>query len=161
MWVLLYRALYYTVYWSDKGIVLLLFSLFASAGDLTDFLNWFFSAFCLAVQRLDIFFFFKSFRKGLFMISVHKTIVEIQNPEIISVCGLGCSINFWVHVRYNEAWTVDFLLPRSPSYSQTWVIWHLSINPCADSNSDHWNTFKHVSMHSKTFLRGCISTLYT
>lgn len=32
------------------------FSLFASAGDLTDFLNWFFSAFCLAVQRLDIFF---------------------------------------------------------------------------------------------------------
>lgn len=91
------------------------------------------------------------------MISVHKTIVEIQNLEKISVCGLGCSINFWVHVRYNE----DFLLPRSPSYSQTWVIWHLSINPCADSNSDHWNTFKHVSMHSKTFLRGCISTLYT
>lgn len=94
MWVLLYRALYYTVYWSDKGIVLLLFSLFASAGDLTDFLNWFFSAFCLAVQRLDIYFFFKSFRKGLFMISVHKTIVEIQNPEIISVCGLVCSINY-------------------------------------------------------------------
>lgn len=93
MWVLLYRALYYTVYWSDEGIVLLLFSLFASARDLTDFLNWFFFAFCLAVQRLDIFF-FKSFRKGLFMISVHKTIVEIQNPEIISVCGLVCSINY-------------------------------------------------------------------
>lgn len=94
MWVLLYRALYYTVYWSDKGIGLQLFSLFASARDLTDFLNWFFSAFCLAVQRLDIYFFFKSFRKGLFMISVHKTIVEIQNPEIISVCGLVCSINY-------------------------------------------------------------------
>lgn len=28
------------------------------------------------------------------MISVHKTIVEIQNPEIISVCGLVCSINY-------------------------------------------------------------------
>lgn len=93
MWVLLYRALYCTVYWSDKGIVLLLFSLFASARDLTDFLNWFFFAFCLAVQRLDIFF-LKSFRKGLFMISVHKTIVEIQNPEKISVCGLVCSINY-------------------------------------------------------------------
>lgn len=37
------------------------------------------------------------------MIYVHKTIVEIQNLEKISVCGLGCSINFWVHVRYNEA----------------------------------------------------------
>lgn len=112
MWVLLYKALYYTVYWSDKGIVLLLFSLFASARDLTDFLNWFFSAFCLAVQRLDIFF-FKSFRKGLFMISVHKTIVEIQNPEIISVCGLVCSINFWVHVRYKPE-PLTFSYPEVP-----------------------------------------------
>lgn len=112
MWVLLYRALYCTVYWSDKGIVLLLFSLFASAGDLTVFLNWFFSAFCLAVQRLDIFF-FKSFRKGLFMISVHKTIVEIQNPEIISVCGLVCSINFWFHVRYKPE-SLTFSYPEVP-----------------------------------------------
>lgn len=47
------------------------------------------------------------------MISVHKTIVEIQNPEIISVCGLLCSINFWVHVRYKPE-PLTFSYPEVP-----------------------------------------------
>lgn len=47
------------------------------------------------------------------MISVHKTIVEIQNLEKISVCGLGCSINFWVHVRYKPE-PLTFSYPEVP-----------------------------------------------
>lgn len=61
-------------------------------------LDWFpkliFLCFLSSCSEIRYIFFFKSFRKGLLMIYVHKTIVEIQNPEIISVCGLVCSINY-------------------------------------------------------------------
>lgn len=71
------------------------------------------------------------------MIYVHKTIVEIQNLEKISVCGLGCSINFWVHVRYKPE-PLTFSYPEvphilKPESSDTSPSIHVQI----DSNSDH------------------------
>lgn len=93
------------------------------------------------------------------MISVHKTIVEIQNPEILSVCGLVCSINFWVHVR-NKPEPLTFSYPEvphilKPESSDTSPSTHVQIQILIIEIPLN---YKYAS---KTFLKGCISTLYT